>query len=54
MGAIVVATTIGLVAIGLVLGIVVLAVFALAGIKALNAAHDGRSRFVNRTQRQRS
>ncbi|MDA3625067.1 hypothetical protein [Saccharopolyspora oryzae] len=51
MGAIVVAMFVGLVAVGLVVGIVVFSALALAGLKAVNAAHEGRSWFVNRRQR---
>lgn len=48
MSAIVVALTLGLLAIGLVAGMIVLSAFALAGLKAINAAHDSRTWFVNR------
>jgi hypothetical protein len=50
MGAIVVAIAVGLVAVGLVVGLVVLSAFALAGLKVMNAAHDGRSWFIDRWQ----
>ncbi|MEU5849575.1 MULTISPECIES: hypothetical protein [Saccharopolyspora] len=48
MGAIVVAMVVGLVAVGLVVGIVIFSALALAGMKAVNAAHESRSWFVNR------
>jgi hypothetical protein len=51
MGAIVVAIVVGLVAVGLVVGIVVLSALALAGMKAVNAAHESRSWFINRRRR---
>lgn len=54
MSAIVVALAVGFVAVGLVAGIIVLSAFALVGLKAINAAHDGRSWLVNRMQHQRS
>ncbi|MGW1676835.1 hypothetical protein [Saccharopolyspora sp. NPDC002376] len=51
MGAIVVAMFVGLVAVGLVVGLVIFSALAIAGLKAVNAAHEGRSWFVNRRQR---
>ncbi|MBE9375023.1 hypothetical protein IQ251_11280 [Saccharopolyspora sp. HNM0983] len=54
MGAIVVAMTAGLVAIGLVAGIVALAALALAGIKVVSAAHESGSWLMNRPHRQRT
>lgn len=51
MGAIVVAMVVGLVAVGLVVAIVIFSALALAGMKAVNAAHEGRSWFVNRRRR---
>ncbi|MEV0085690.1 MULTISPECIES: hypothetical protein [Saccharopolyspora] len=48
MGAIVVAMVVGLVAVGLVVGIVIFSALALAGMKAVNAAHESRSWFINR------
>jgi hypothetical protein len=54
MGAIVVAMFVGLVAVGLVVGLIAFSALALAGLKAVNAAHESRSRFINRRQRHRS
>ncbi|MGI8308565.1 hypothetical protein [Saccharopolyspora sp. ASAGF58] len=51
MGAIVVAMVVGLVAVGLVVAIVIFSALALAGMKAVNAAHESRSWFVNRRGR---
>jgi hypothetical protein len=51
MGAIVVAMVVGLVAVGLVAAIVIFSALALAGMKAVNAAHESRSRFINRRPR---
>ncbi|WP_190820795.1 hypothetical protein [Saccharopolyspora pogona] len=51
MGAIVVAMVVGLVAVGLVVAIVIFSALALAGMKAVNAAHESRSWFVNRRRR---
>ncbi|MCI2417175.1 hypothetical protein MOQ72_07055 [Saccharopolyspora sp. K220] len=51
MGAIVVAMVVGLVAIGLVVALVIFSALALAGLKAVNAAHESRSWFVNRRRR---
>ncbi len=48
MSAIVVALTVGVLAVGLVVGMVVLSVLALAGLKAINAAHDGGSWYLSR------
>lgn len=48
MGVIVVAMVVGLVAVGLVVAIVILSALALAGMKAVNVAHESRSWFVNR------
>ena len=53
MGAIVVAILVGLAAVGLVCGIIVLSAVALAGMKVVNAAHDGRGWLVNRRSRRR-
>ncbi len=53
MGAIVVAIVVGLAAVGLVCGIIVLSALALAGMKVVNAAHDSRSWLINyRSRRQ--
>ncbi|GAA0524973.1 hypothetical protein GCM10011581_15130 [Saccharopolyspora subtropica] len=51
MGAIVVAIVVGLVAVGLVVALVIFSTLALAGLKAVNAAHESRSWFVNRRRR---
>ncbi|GAA4620602.1 hypothetical protein [Saccharopolyspora hordei] len=51
MGAIVVAMIVGLIAVGLVVGLVIFSAVALVGVKAVNAAHEGRSKFVNRRRR---
>lgn len=51
MGAIVVAMVVGLVAVGLVVGLVIFSALAVAGLKAVNAAHESRSWFVNRRHR---
>ncbi len=53
MGAIVVAIMVGLVAVGLVIGLVVASAFAIAGLKAVNAAHDGGAWLANRRQQRR-
>lgn len=53
MGAIVVAMFVGLVAIGLVAGIVIFSALAVVGLKAVNAAHESRGWFVERLQRRR-
>lgn len=50
MGAIVVAIAVGLVAVGLVVGIIALATLMIVGLKAVNTAHEGRSWYVNRRQ----
>lgn len=50
MGAIVVAVTTGLVALGLVVGIIALAALALAGIKVISAAHESGTWLVNRNR----
>ncbi|WP_461144291.1 hypothetical protein [Salinifilum aidingensis] len=47
MSAIVTALAVGAIALGLVASIVVFAVLALAGLKAVNAAHEGRTWFVD-------
>lgn len=54
MGAIVVAIMVGLVAVGLVFGIIALSAVVLAGMKVVNAAHDGRGWFVNHRSRRRA
>lgn len=54
MGAIVVAIFVGLVAVGLVAGLLVLSVLAIAGLKAINAAHDGSTWVSDRLQRRRA
>ncbi|GAA2330790.1 hypothetical protein GCM10009854_02060 [Saccharopolyspora halophila] len=48
MSAIAVAMLVGLVAVGLVVGIIALSALMLTGLKAVNAVHEGRSRLVNR------
>ncbi|GAB3295012.1 hypothetical protein [Parasphingorhabdus pacifica] len=53
MGAIVVAIFVGLLAVGLVAGLVVFSALALAGLRAVNAAHDGGTWFSNRLQQRR-
>jgi hypothetical protein len=54
MGAIVVAILIALCAVGLVGLIIVFSALAIAGLKALNAAHDSGTWFVNRLQQRHS
>jgi hypothetical protein len=51
MGAIVVAILVGLLAVGLVGLIVVFSALAIAGLKAMNAAHDGGTWFAERFRR---
>lgn len=48
MGAIVVAMTTGLVALGIVAAIIALAALALAGIKVISAAHESGTWLLNR------
>lgn len=48
MSAIVVAMITGLVAVGLVAGIIALAALALAGIKVISAAHESGTWLLNR------
>lgn len=52
MGAIVVAIAIGVIAVGLVVGVVVLSALVLGGTKIVSAAHDGGMWFANRRYRQ--
>ncbi|MDI2028994.1 hypothetical protein QFW96_10245 [Saccharopolyspora sp. TS4A08] len=48
MGAIVVAMVVGLIAVGLVVGIIAFGALMIGALKAVNAAHEGRSWYVNR------
>lgn len=54
MGAFAVAVFVGLIALGLVAGLVVLSALALLGLKAVNAAHDGGTWFTNRMAQRRA
>lgn len=53
MGAILVAIAVGLLAVGLVVGVVIFASVALAALKAVNAAHFGGSWLTSRRQQPR-
>lgn len=54
MSALVVATVAALAAVGLIVGVIVLAMVAIAGAKVVNAAHDGGTWFINHRQQRRS
>jgi hypothetical protein len=54
MGAIVVAVLVGLVAVGLVSGLIIFSALAVVGLKAVNAAHDSGTWVVDRVQRRRA
>ena len=54
MGAIVVAITVGLIAVSLVAAMIILSAMVLFGLKAVNAAHDSGTWMTNRLQRRRS
>lgn len=53
MGAIVVAIAAGVLAVGLVVGIVAMSAVVLGGTKVLSAFHDGGTWFANRLHRHR-
>jgi TRAP-type uncharacterized transport system fused permease subunit len=51
MSAIVVAIAVGVVAVGLVVGVVALSALVLGGTKVVSAVHDGGTWFANRLHR---
>jgi len=54
MGAFVIASVAALLGVGLIIGVIGLAVLGIAGTKVVNAAHDGGTWLHNRQQQRRS
>ena len=54
MGAFVIASVAALLGVGLIIGVIGLAAFGVAGTKVVNAAHDGGTWLHNRHQQRRS